>query len=106
MDNFWIILFGMTCITFFCRYCFFSKLITFELAPKVKRLLTFTAPSVLTAMWAPIVFLGHQNTTQDFFESPFLIAGLVTIVLSLKVDNVTAVVVIGIGTFAVLKVLF
>jgi len=61
MNDFWLALLGMTCITFTCRYFFFSTSVPFELGPKVKRLLSYTAPSVLTAMWVPIVFLGHQD---------------------------------------------
>jgi branched-subunit amino acid transport protein len=106
MDDFWIALAGMTAITFFCRYLFFSKTVQFELGPKVKRLLSFTAPSVMTAMWVPIVFLGHQTNGVDFITSPFLIAGIVTILLSLHINNTLAVVVMGMSVFAVLKVFF
>ena len=104
MNNFWIALIGMTCITFSCRYFFFSKTIPFELGTKVKRLLSYTAPSILTAMWVPIVFLGYQNTNDDFITSPFLIAGLVTVVLSLKIKKTLAVVGLGISIFGLLSV--
>lgn len=103
MDNFWAVLVGMTTITYSCRYFFFSKTITIELNKKVRKLLSFTAPSVLTAMWVPIVFMGHQSTNYEIIESPFLIAGLVTIVLSLKVKHTLVVVILGMTVFAILK---
>lgn len=106
MDDFWLALIGMTCITFSCRYLFFSKKISFELGTKAKRLLSYTAPSVLTAMWVPIVFLGHQGTSNGLISSPFLIAGVVTIMLSLKINSTLTVVGLGMIIFVILNIIF
>jgi branched-subunit amino acid transport protein len=106
MDDFWLALIGMTCITFSCRYLFFSKTIPFELGNNAKRLLSYTAPSVLTAMWVPIVFLGHQDTSNEFIFSPFLIAGVVTIMLSLKINSTLTVVGLGMSIFVILNMIF
>ena len=103
MDNFWLVLGGMTCITFSCRYLFLSRLVSFELSPKIKRALSFTAPAVLTAMWVPIVFLGHQSSETGFLNSPFLYAGLLTVLLSLKIKNTLVVVSISMCAFMVLR---
>jgi len=104
MDNFWFVLSVMTAITFSCRFFFFSKKVPFELGPKSKKLLSYTAPSVLTAMWVPIVFFGHQSTSSEFITSPYLIAGFITIFLSLRVNSTLAIVILGMGAFMVLKV--
>ncbi|MFT7008661.1 MAG: branched-subunit amino acid transport protein [Colwellia sp.] len=106
MNDFWLALLGMTCITFSCRYFFFSTTFPFKLGPKVTRLLSYTAPSVLTAMWVPIVFLGHQESNSDFISSPFLIAGVATVIFSLKIKNTLAVVLFGMSVFGLLKILF
>ncbi len=106
MNDCWLALLGMTCITFTCRYFFFSTSVPFELGPKVKRLLSYTAPSVLTAMWVPIVFLGHQESNGDFITSPFLIAGVTTVIFSLKIKNTLAIVIFGMGIFGALKLFF
>ena len=103
MDDFWLVLAGMTCITFSCRYLFLSRLVSFELSPRIKRVLSFTAPAVLTAMWVPIVLLGHQSSDVTFFNSPFLYAGLLTVLLSLKIKNTLAVVSIGMCAFMVFR---
>lgn len=114
MDNFYWILLGMTCITFTCRYLFFAKSLPYQLGPKMKQLLSYTAPSVLTAMWVPIVFFGHHESSSNasvnsslyaFWQSPFLLAGLVTVVLSYKIKNTTLVVLLGMSTFSVLNYL-
>lgn len=100
MDNFYLILLGMTAITFTCRYLFFAKSLPYEMGPKMKSLLSFTAPSVLTAMWVPIVFLGHEETGHAFVQSPFLIAGIATVLLSYKVKNTLVVVIAGMAIFS------
>jgi len=104
MDSFWIILLGMSLITFSCRYLFFSKTIAFDLNERTKRLLSFTAPSVLTAMWVPIVFMGHTETSHSFWSSPFLWAGLLAVVLSMRSKNTLFVVITSIACFAIIKV--
>ncbi|KGJ86406.1 AzlD domain-containing protein [Colwellia psychrerythraea] len=106
MNDFWIALAGMAGITFSCRYLFFSNTVSFKLGPKVSRLLSYTAPSVMTAMWVPIVFLGHQDSGGDFITSPFLIAGVATLIFSLLIKNTLAVVIFGMSIFALLQVIF
>lgn len=103
MDKFWLVLLGMAGITFSCRYLFIANAVSFKLGPKLKRALSFTAPAVLTAMWVPIVFLGHQESANNFVRSPFLYAGLLTVVLSLKINNTLAVVMLSMGCFAALN---
>jgi len=100
-DNYWIILLGMSCITFTCRYLFLSKTLPFELGTTVKSILSYTAPSVLTAMWVPIVFLSEIKVEQSFFISPFLIAGIICILLSLKLKSTWLVVLLSMVSFCI-----
>ncbi|MAD88812.1 MAG: hypothetical protein CMK64_03850 [Pseudoalteromonas sp.] len=93
----------MTVITFSCRYLFFMKSLPISLSPKIQQLLQYTAPSVLTAMWVPIVFLGHKTEGAAFLQSPFLYAGLITVLASLKIKNTLAVVLLGMSSFLVLN---
>jgi len=106
MNNYWLTLLGMTCITFTCRYLFFAKKLPFTLGEKTKRALAYTAPSVLTAMWVPIVFLSYQQIEKSFLDSPFLIAGLITIALSLKLKSTLLVVIISIAVFVALQLIY
>jgi len=105
MNNYWLTLIGMACITFTCRYLFFAKKLPFELGIRTKRALRYTAPSVLTAMWVPIVFLSYQNIDVPFFHSPFLIAGLFAVALSIKLKSTLLVVIISIALFAILQLI-
>lgn len=92
----------MATITFSVRYFFFSKQLKLQLNSSVKTFLTFTAPSILTAMWAPIVFGGIEQT-QQIIEDPFLIAGIGTILLSLLIKNTLAVVLVSMVIFILIK---
>lgn len=105
MNNFYLILLGMAAITFTCRYLFFAKSLPYQLGPRMQKVLSYTAPSVLTAMWAPIVFLSHKETTSSFVQSPFLLAGLATIILSYKVKNTLVVVIAGMAIFSAISYL-
>ena len=105
IDNYWIILFGMATITFTCRYLFLSKKWPFELGEKVKSILTYTAPSVLTAMWVPIVFLSYENTGASFLSSPFLLAGIACVLLSLKSKNTLLIVILSMLLFSLLQLI-
>ncbi|WP_440054514.1 AzlD domain-containing protein [Pseudoalteromonas sp. T1lg65] len=92
----------MACITFFMRYAFFMDKLPIKLDVRVQRFLSFTAPCILTAMAAPIVFGTMEFTTTDI-NNPFLIAGVITILLSLFVKNTLVVVLASMAVFFVLK---
>ena len=94
-----IIILAMAVITFSCRYLFFMKTLPIQLGKKSKRMLKFTAPSVLTAMWSPIVFLEHQTTGSDFTQSPYLYGGIIAIVLSLKLQSTLTIIMISMASF-------
>jgi branched-subunit amino acid transport protein len=98
-----ILIFCMAIITFACRYLFFMKSVPLRISARTKRMLSYTAPSVLTAMWVPIVFLGHRGTSMSLESSPFLYAGLITLVLSLFIRNTLVVVGFGTAAFAVTR---
>ncbi|WP_188630812.1 AzlD domain-containing protein [Oceanisphaera marina] len=93
----------MAMITFGCRYLFFMKSLPIKLGTKSKQLLKYTAPSVLTVMWVPIVFLGHNSLEEPFFLSPFLYGGVITLIVSLKVKNTLFVVVAGMASFSLIN---
>ncbi|WP_047044916.1 AzlD domain-containing protein [Vibrio mexicanus] len=103
--NIYGLIFLMAAITFSCRYLFLMRKCPIVLSDKARKALEYTAPSVLTAMWVPIVFFGHQTTQDEFVTSPFLYAGLLTLLVAAKVKNTLVVVTIGMGVFGLLQVL-
>lgn len=93
----------MACITFSCRYLFFSQTLRLEIGPKLKKALTFTAPSVLTAMWVPIVFSDSSSGFGNIFLSAYFYAGLLAVYLSLKTEKTLLVVVGSMSLFFALN---
>ncbi|MFP2770407.1 AzlD domain-containing protein [Oceanisphaera sp. KMM 10153] len=93
----------MAVTTFGCRYLFFMKSLPLTLGTRSKQLLKYTAPSVLTAMWVPIVFLGHNSLEHTLFSSPFFYGGVITLIVSLKVKNAFLVVATGMASFSLLN---
>lgn len=75
------ILITMAIITFSSRYAFFSNGLTFQMGPKLRKFLDFTAPAVLTAMWVPIVFMPDGTLAVDISNN-YIAPALIAIVLS------------------------
>lgn len=98
-----VVIFLMALITFACRYLFFMRSVPIYLGSKTKQLLRYTAPSVLTAMWVPIVFLGHGSSLGTLYLSPFFYAGVMTVLLCLKCKNTLLIVAGGMLAFSILS---
>ncbi|WP_046004143.1 AzlD domain-containing protein [Pseudoalteromonas rubra] len=96
------LIFLMALITFFMRYAFFMEKLPIKLDMRVQRFLSFTAPCILTAMAAPIIFGEVTFNTHDLIN-PFLLGGILAIVLSLLVKNTLIVVLASMGAFFLLK---
>ncbi len=95
----WIIL--MACITFAVRYAFFMRSVPIKLNRHARQFLIFTAPCILTAMWAPIVFAE----TIAYFNllNPYLLAGLFTVGASLLIRNTLVVIILSMLVFYSLR---
>lgn len=92
----------MACITFAVRYAFFSQRLKFELSANARQFLSFSGPCVLAAMTAPILFTDFGETT---WLSPFLLAGILAIVLSLLIKRTLVVVLISMAAYFLLRLL-
>ncbi len=94
----WLLIFTMALITFYNRYALMSPRLKLTLGDNAQRLLKYTAPAVLTGLWAPIVFTEHHQLNTDI-TNPYLVAGFVTVVLSRFVKAPLLVVGLGMGAF-------
>lgn len=54
-------IFAMTALVFLSRYLFLEPKLPLRLSPTLQRLLSYSGPAVLTAIWAPIVFMPEKN---------------------------------------------
>ncbi|MEZ9565595.1 AzlD domain-containing protein [Vibrio artabrorum] len=94
----WITILLMTAIVFFSRYFFLEPAIPLRLNQTTRRLLHYSSPAVLTAIWGPIVF-SPQQTFWPSLENPYLIGAVVTGLLIWKTGNVLLTIGVSMGVF-------
>jgi branched-subunit amino acid transport protein len=94
----------MAGITFTTRYLFLHPALPIKLSPQVSRLLNFSAPAVLTAIWVPIIFVQEGNLVTNLSD-PYLIAATVAIMVSIKTKSVYWTVGLSVLTFIVVRFL-
>lgn len=89
-------------ITFTTRYLFLHPSLPVRLGPKMVRLLSFSAPAVLTAIWVPIIFIkeGQLNTS---LTNPYLLAATLAVVVSIKTKSVYITIAASMSFFVLLK---
>ena len=101
-----LIILGMAVITFTNRYAFFIQKFHFEPNEKMRRLLSFSSYSNLTAIWAPIVlnFDPSQGFTHSGYD--YLVAtGLAIVLAMLKIPSILIVMITS-AVFFSLRFLF
>ena len=97
-----ITILAMACVTFATRYVFLTRKLPFTIGAKMQRLLSYSAPCVLTAIWVPIVFLKEERLAINT-ENPYLIAATVAVLLAYKFKNLY---ITTLGSLAVFYVFF
>lgn len=98
----WLLLLGMSLITFINRYLFLSDSISYLPGPKFTRFLSYSSYSVLTAIWAPIVFhFDGGNVSIEGWD--YLLAASLAALLSVyKVPSIV-VVLLSVSVFFLIR---
>ncbi|MFT5276365.1 MAG: branched-subunit amino acid transport protein [Saprospiraceae bacterium] len=100
----WALLFGMSLITFWNRFAFFSENVKLPPGVRLKRFLSYSSYAILTAIWTPILFNYDQASGFDNAGPDYLISASVAAGLSfLKLPSIV-VVLISTGLFFLLRV--
>jgi branched-subunit amino acid transport protein len=99
----WPLLFGMSLITFWNRFAFFSENVKLAPSVRLKRFLSYSSYAILTAIWTPILFNYDQASGFGNAGSDYLIAASVAAGFSfLKLPSIV-VVLISTGLFFLLR---
>lgn len=93
---------AMTAVVFLSRYLFLSPKLPLKLNGNAQRLLSYSSPAVLTAIWAPIVFI-HDDRLSVSYHNPYLIAAILAAFIAWKTKNVIATTVLSMLCFFVLN---
>ncbi|MDF2412624.1 AzlD domain-containing protein [Aeromonas sp. 1HA1] len=95
----WLMIGLLALITFFNRFAFFSRLTRYQPGAEMGAFLSFSAQSVLTAIWLPIVF-SYESGKGLVWDQDYLAATLlVTALTLLRLPTV----VVGMGGFFLLR---
>lgn len=78
----WTLLLVLALIVFFNRYVFLEPKVVLRLPDWVEGMLRYSAPCLLTAICAPIVFY-QDNILRSIPADPYFISALVCILLAL-----------------------
>jgi len=95
---------AMTCLVFLSRYLFLEPRLPLRLSPAVQRLLSYSSPAVLTAIWAPIVFT-HDSKLDVGAHNPYLWAALLAGIIAWKTKNVLLTTVVSMTVFLILNLI-
>ncbi|MBY7719291.1 AzlD domain-containing protein [Vibrio parahaemolyticus] len=89
----------MTLLVFTSRYLFLEPKLPLKLGTRTQKILNYASPAVLTAIWAPIVFIPEGELSVSV-QTPFLLAALIAYLTK----NVLLTTVVSMVAFLLLRV--
>jgi branched-subunit amino acid transport protein len=98
-----LLIIGMALINLLIRYPVYLFADRFRFPPLIERALAFVPAAVLTAIIVPAVIFPTGPEAQLDWHNPFLIAAIVTVVISYVTRNLLATIVIGMAVFLALR---
>jgi branched-subunit amino acid transport protein len=98
-----LLIIGMALINLVIRYPVYLLADRFRFPALIERALAFVPAAVLTAIIVPAVIYPNGPTIQLNWHNPFLIAAVLTAVISYVSRNLLATIVIGMAAFLILR---
>ena len=98
----WIILFSVAALVFASRFLLMEPWLPLILGDSAQRFLSFSAPAVLTAIAAPIVFIREEQLKLGM-DNQYLLASAVVVAVALATRNTFLTVVLGMASFLLLR---
>jgi branched chain amino acid efflux pump len=95
-------IFCMAAIIFFSRYVFLEPRLPLKLSPAVLHFLSYSAPAVLTAILAPIVFIRDKQLDISL-DNNYLICALLAVFLAITTRNTLLTTVLSMAVFFMLR---
>ncbi len=90
---------GMALVTFAIRYVLFASAGKTRFSPRFEDLLRFIPPAVLASLIAPSLLIPQGREITFGLESPYLVGGIVALLVGLVWRNMFAVLGAGMGCF-------
>ncbi len=93
----------MTVLVFTSRYLFLEPKLPIRLGGRTQKILSYASPAVLTAIWAPIVFIPEGELGLSL-NNPFLLAAIIAVVIAYLTKNVLLTTIVSMAAFLVLRI--
>jgi branched-subunit amino acid transport protein len=94
----------MTALVFTSRYLFLEPKLPIRLGVRTQKILSYASPAVLTAIWAPIVFIPEGELGLSL-QNPFLFAAIIAVLIAYLTKNVLMTTIVSMVAFLLLRVL-
>lgn len=94
----------MTALVFTSRYLFLEPKLPIRLGVRTQKILSYASPAVLTAIWAPIVFIPEDELGLSL-QNPFLLAAIIAVLIAYLTKNVLMTTIVSMVAFLLLRVL-
>ncbi len=92
----------MAVIIFFSRYVFLEPRLPVKLSSNTLKFLSYSAPAVLTAILAPIVFI-HDKKLDVSFDNNYLICAVVAVILAITTRNTLLTTILSMSLFFIIN---
>lgn len=97
----WLLIITLSIVVFINRYIFLDPNIKIKIPNVVYSILKYSAPCLLAAICAPIVFF-QSNEIKLSIVDPYIIASIITIIFSIFIKKTITVVILGLTIFYLL----
>ena len=94
----------MTALVFTSRYLFLEPKLPIRLGVRTQKVLSYASPAVLTAIWAPIVFLPEGELGLSL-QNPFFLAAIIAVLIAYLTKNVLMTTIVSMVAFLLLKIM-
>ena len=96
--NTWVVILIVASLVYGSRFLLMEPWVPLRLGKRLQKVLTFSAPAVLTAIAAPIVFI-HNNDLHIDADNHYLLAAIVVVILAFVTKNTLITVLLGMASF-------
>ncbi len=94
----WLMIVAMASLVFISRYLFLEPELPVSLSKNTKQFLSYSAPAVLTAILAPIVFV-QENELSITLDNNYLIGAAIACLLAYFTGNTLLTALVSMGVF-------
>ncbi|MDV6249786.1 AzlD domain-containing protein [Vibrio sp. EA2] len=94
----------MTALVFTSRYLFLEPKLPIRLGVRTQKVLSYASPAVLTAIWAPIVFIPEGELGLNL-QNPFLLAATIAALIAYLTKNVLMTTIVSMAAFLLLRLM-